>query len=259
MIKIKAVLFDLDGTLYFKGSAIEGACNTVAALRKKGYKMRFLTNTDSKSTEELHKRIISYGFGIFIEEIHTPVIAVIEYIKTKDNVKVFPLVSSEVEGYFTDYLSKNGKVDYVIVGDFRDKVDYNIMNEAFRYIDDGAEILALQNGRYFYNSKGKNLNTGAFVKLLEYASNKESTLIGKPNREFFMSSIKAMNLKPNEIMVVGDGITTDIKGAINLGAISVLVKTGKFSDDVKVDNSNIKPDYIIDSVADVEKLLDQIN
>ena len=42
--KIKAVLFDLDGTLYLDGVIIGNADKTLDILRKKGVKIVFLTN-----------------------------------------------------------------------------------------------------------------------------------------------------------------------------------------------------------------------
>ena len=54
--------------------------------------------------------------------------------------------------------------------------------------------------------------------------------------------------------MVGDDIDGDIGGALNAGMKSVLVKTGKFQDK-NLQCSNIKPNYIINSIADLPSIL----
>jgi ribonucleotide monophosphatase NagD (HAD superfamily) len=74
---IKAIFFDLDGTVYFKGNIIPGAIETIKYLREKGYILRFLTNTDSKSIPTLYKQLQSYGLMVYEDAIYTPAVAAI--------------------------------------------------------------------------------------------------------------------------------------------------------------------------------------
>ena len=57
--------------------------------------------------------------------------------------------------------------------------------------------------------------------------------------------------------MVGDNIKGDISGANNVGMQSILVKTGKYSEE-SLKRSEITPDFIINSVADLPELL-QLN
>ena len=45
---------------------------------------------------------------------------------------------------------------------------------------------------------------GAFVAALEYSSNVTSTVVGKPNKEFFLASIEDLDVKPEECIMIGD-------------------------------------------------------
>lgn len=257
MRQVKAVLFDLDGTLYFKGKPIDGTIDTIAYLRNEGYQLRFMTNTDSRRADNLHKRILDIGISAELEEIHTPVVAAMEYLEKRDG-KVFPLVHTEIEGCFQHRVSDQEQADYVVIGDFSDRVSYDIINRAFRHIDAGAEIVALKRGRFYYTKEGKNIDTGAFVALLEYATRKTVTIVGKPAKDFFFMTIEKMGLVPEEVVIVGDDITTDIMGAKAIGAKSILVKTGKFSEKICQEYSHIKPDDIIDSVKELPALLEKL-
>lgn len=257
--KIKAIFLDLDGTLYFRKEVIPGAPDAVGMLRQMGYRLRFLTNTDSKAARTLCKDLLDYGFTIGEEEVHTPAETALHYLNERKGIKAFSLVSDELMESFRPYNGSPGETEYVVIGDFRDKVSYGLINEAFRHIDSGARILALQKARYFYSPEGKNVDTGAFVSLFEYASEKKATLLGKPDPHFFMTAIRHLGLKPEEVCIVGDDLTTDIKGARQIGAMSVLVQTGKFKDQIPVSDGNIHPDHIIGSIADLANLMRQCN
>lgn len=248
--KIKAFFIDLDGTLYFKDKAIEGAVKTVDELRSRGLALRFLTNTDSRTNEFMKKRIENFGFNINIDEVFTPVAASLTFLKHQKEKSFFPLVADEIMCEYEKLNINDINPDYVVIGDFKERVSYDMLNKAFRMIAEGAEIIALQKGKFFYSPEGKNLDTGAFVNMFEFAANKTAKVLGKPSEDFFKIALEELKLSPYEIAIVGDDITTDILGAKQLGAFSVLVKTGKYEQKA-VEASGIKPDLIIDTISEL--------
>lgn len=252
-MNVKAIFFDLDGTLYFKGKAINGAVETVDYLKSKGYICRFLTNTDSKQTSSILNRVTDMGFHISIDEIFTPVTASVKFLEWKKDASVYPLVSDEIITEYEKFNISENTVDYLVIGDCREKVSYSNLNKAFQLIKEHTEILALQKGRYYYDSTGKNLDTGAFVSMMEYASNKTSTVLGKPSESFFNILLQDLKLNPSEILIIGDDITTDIVGANKICANSALVKTGKYQDQMHLKTGT--PDYVLDSAADLVNYL----
>lgn len=254
---IKAVLLDLDGTLYFKGLPLPHAAQALDALRESGRRLRFLTNTDSKSTTTLQREVAAMGLKVEENEIFSAASAALHYLHEHVAKRCFCLVSHELAPAFAPFHADDGAVDYVVVGDCRETVNYTVLNAAFRHLMAGAEILALQKGRYFVTGDGYNVDTGAFVRLLEYASGKTATVLGKPSAEFFAAAIKQVHCSPDEVMVVGDDVATDVAGAQAVGAFSVLVRTGKYSDEA-LDQSPSKPDALVDSIADVPEFLAKV-
>jgi ribonucleotide monophosphatase NagD (HAD superfamily) len=53
---IKGIILDIDGTLTHDGSAIKGAVDVIANLRKSNFKLRFVTNTTGRSPEQIQKK-----------------------------------------------------------------------------------------------------------------------------------------------------------------------------------------------------------
>jgi len=251
--RFAALLLDLDGNLYFKGEPLPGAIDTVAELRRRGVTMRFLTNTDSKAPASVAAGLQAMGFDIDAAEVFTPASAVAQFFAQNPGKRCHCLLSEELNWLFAPYISADGQADYVIVGDCRQAVTYDFLNRAFQQVMGGAGIIALQRGRYFVRANGYNLDTGAFVAMLEYASGKEARVLGKPSAEFFNLCLDEIGVRAADVAVVGDDVTTDIVGARNIGATAVLVRTGKFSPQALRDAPQ-QPDLVLDSVADLPGL-----
>jgi ribonucleotide monophosphatase NagD (HAD superfamily) len=115
--------------------------------------------------------------------------------------------------------------------------------------------LSEQRHKVVYSVTIDNLDTGGFVALLEFASGKTARVLGKPSTDFFQLAARRLGCRLENIVVVGDDLTTDVAGARKAGARAVLVRTGKFSDE-SLAESFIEPDLIIDSVADLPRAIE---
>lgn len=73
----------------------------------------------------------------------------------------------------------------------------------------------------------------------------------KPDKGGIMKALELLNVKPNEALFVGDG-TMDIIAAKSAGVISVAVPTGPFSVDKLLE---LAPDYLMDSVHSLPNLI----
>ena len=86
---IKGLLFDLDGVLYVGNQVIEGAPETIQTIKLKGIKCRFVTNTTTKSKENIQTTLIQMGFNIEKHEIINPPYAVVYYLRQLDSPSCF--------------------------------------------------------------------------------------------------------------------------------------------------------------------------
>ncbi|MHA2181576.1 MAG: HAD-IIA family hydrolase, partial [Promethearchaeota archaeon] len=191
--EIKGILSDIDGTLYFKGEKILGAIETLAGLRKKGLKFLFLTNTDSKIPQTVLRILNDFGFEIKEDEIYTPIIALKEYLSRYPDKKSFFVTTREVEKEFQDFPKAHGheSPDFVIIGDFQDNWDVNRLNQAFKYVINGAKLLGTQGNKYFLDRDGEPvIDTGSFVQMISYAANVDPIIFGKPSKEYFIQALK---------------------------------------------------------------------
>ncbi len=84
-----------------------------------------------------------------------------------------------------------------------------------------------------------------------------SEIVGyeKPNREFFDYCFsKIRNFKREETIIIGDSLSSDIKGGINAG-----IKTVWFNHRGDDNSNDITPDYVINDLSEIKALLDRLN
>ena len=253
---LKGFLIDLDGVLFTGDRAIDGAQDAIALLRAHNLPFRFVSNATLRSRRTIAARLTAMGFDIPEHMIFTPPLAAVVYMKNAGKYRYHLLTARDVHADFplVPDARISSEVDYVIVGDAGDAFTYENLNTAFRHLETGAELLALEKDRYWMAASGLSLSAGPFVAALEYASGKTATVLGKPAPAFFSLALQEMHIAPADAAMIGDDIATDIGGAQRIGMQGILVRTGKFRDDI-LRSSPVIPTRIIDSIADLPEVI----
>ena len=154
---------------------------------------------------------------------------------------------------YDEFQINNVNPEYIVIGDLDQDWTFEVVNDVFNKVINGSKILALHKGRYFKTSEGMQIDSGAFIKGIEYASSTESIVVGKPEKDFFEIAIGQINIQRENLLMVGDDLENDIKGAQSCGIQAALVKTGKYRLDL-VQRSNIKPNLTINSIDEIINL-----
>jgi putative hydrolase of the HAD superfamily len=71
----------------------------------------------------------------------------------------------------------------------------------------------------------------------------------KPSKRPFKKAIRILDLKPSEILFVGDAPDKDIKGAKQAGMVTALAKYGQFL------KGKTKADYELGDISDLVMIL----
>lgn len=251
MIKnIKGFFFDLDGVLCIEGKPISGSIQLLNILNSRCIPFRILTNYTTLSRKGLYDKLTSLGFNISKKHIISAAYAGVLRLRKLNNPRCEFILSANVMDDYNEFTLDSVSPEYIIIGDLDDKWSFEIINDIFKKVINGSRIIALHKGRYFEVSDGLQIDSGAFIRAIEYATSTDSEVIGKPEKTFFQLAIDDIGLSPDNLMMIGDDIINDVGGAKKMGLKGTLVKTGKFREDI-VNSTNIKPDYIIDSVSDL--------
>lgn len=255
-MKVRAVLLDLDGTIYQQGRAIPGAALAVRTLRERGLRVGFVTNTTSRPRRVICERCVAYGFDLEERDIATALLAGAHHLRAAGVTRVFPVLTAAAREDFAAFDLSGEDAEAVVVGDIDPGWNAEILNRAFRLVLGGARLVALSKDRYWLTEGGLRLDSGTYVAALEYATGVSAELCGKPSAEFYRTAIAtiAPGVDPGDVVMVGDDPWSDIGGAAGAGLATVMVKTGKFREDV-FEQSGIRPGAVIDSVADLPAVL----
>lgn len=244
------ILLDLSGVLYTGDNPVPGAIKTIEKLSKTSIPVRYITNTTRNPRHTIIERLGKMGFDICADEVFTAPIAAKQYLESNQlypYLLIHPNLVSEFEN------SEDNKANAVLVGDAAEGFTYEHMNHAFRLLLDGAPLFAMGINRYFKDGDQFSLDAGPFVHALEYASDTRATVIGKPAREFYLSAVESLGCNPEQTVMVGDDVESDVLGAVAADLHAILVRTGKYrqGDEQKLGNN-------AECVADINEAVESI-
>lgn len=252
---ISAVLFDLDGVFYEGEQAIAKAAKVAEWVSGDNIPHLFLTNTSSKPRSAIVDKLKS--MDIFTDESHilTPAVATVEYLKkqsqTGDIVLFMPdATKTEFSELPIHKVHSNSAISAVVIGDLGEAWNFQILNQAFRFLmtDPTPKLISLGMTRYWRAQDGLRLDVAPFVAALQCATDVEPIVLGKPAANFYQIALKMLQTNANQTVMLGDDIRGDIGGAQQAGLQGILVKTGKFrAADLELE---IQPDAILSSIAE---------
>ena len=256
MAAIQGVIFDIDGVLKYQGQVYPGAVELLDTLRAKGLSLRFLTNSTLNSRESCTNVLRRYGFRVELDEVITASFATAVYLHELNPRSIWLLVDREGQDEFKDFVLDEQDPEYLVVGDARTRFDFDHLNHALRLLANGAKLIGMQAEILDHSMGELELNVGAWVGMLEQAAGVTAVYIGKPNPFSFELALRSMCLSGQEVLVVGDRVSTDILGARQAGLRSALVRTGEF--DPRHLDSGPQPDYSFASIGELISLWQEL-
>lgn len=256
--KIRTFFFDLDGVLTVgkENPRYLGGREVVNTIKSLGKKALVLTNDSTHPREEILGNLTKLGFNFTLNEILTSSYLAANYLRERFESAGFFLVGEvglkrELESAGHHATELNPQV--VVVG-FDRKLTYEKLENARRFLKDGALLIGSYGGAVYMSAAGPALSAGPIIKALEYASGKRAIMIGKPSPRMFRLALQQVLEKPVSAVMVGDQIETDLIGARRAGVHTILVLTGVETRDT-VSHSKTKPDMLLENVDDLSKYL----
>jgi len=257
-MRVKAMLLDLEGVLYDGDQPIEGATAAVARLREMGLDLRYLTNTTTRSRDGVAERLAGLGLVLGAEDLFTPLAAARRLLADWNARRIRLAAPPDAAADFSGLeLAHSGPVDAVVVGDLYKEFDWDLLNELFDLVRGGARLIALHKNRYCRREGGIGLDVGPFVAALEYATDTQAVVVGKPSPDFFQLALDDMGVAAADTLMVGDDIDADIGGAQGAGLKAVQVRTGKYTAS-DLDHPSVRPDFRVDSITSLPDLISEI-
>ena len=249
---IKAILLDLDGVLYIGDKAIRGAAETIAGLRNLDLSIVGVTNTTTQPRRAIAEKLDGLGIPFRPEDIHTPAALARQQIGKRTACLY---IRESLQEDFPGIRTADRNAEFIVMGDMGGEgYTPELLREIFLQVMAGAKLLALHKNRFWQKPDGLHLDLGTFVAAIEYATGQAAMVLGKPSGEFFAGICSAIGAEPEQALMVGDDIESDIGGAQAAGLHTALVQTGKYREQF-VRHTGIKANLVLPSIADLPDAL----
>lgn len=258
---MRGVLIDIDGVLTVSWHPIPGTVDALAWLREREYPIKLVTNTTSRSRSWIASTLADAGFDVTVDDVVTAPAATAAYLAEHlPGARCLLINSGDIGDDLGDLhiVDGDGEPEVVLIGGAGPEFSYDALNSAFAHLQRGARLIAMQRNLYWRTDSGLELDTGAFLAGLEAAAHVEAEVVGKPAESFFSSALGMLGVRPEETVMIGDDIESDVLGAQRAGMTGVLVKTGKYQPEALRD-ANGTPDHVIDSFADLPQLITSLD
>ncbi|ADV47276.1 HAD-IIA family hydrolase [Nitratifractor salsuginis] len=226
----KTVILDLDGTLYFGDRAAPEAVSACEILKKRGYRLVFLTNNSTKTRLEIKKKLVDLGFPVnSLNEIYTSSYAMAVHLHNTKINNVYLLGSkglgSELHEKGVICVDSSSIPQAVVVG-LKTDFCYKDIAEAMGIIEKNrVNIYTCNLDKNFPIGGGeKRPGINALVSALvgSLSHNADVKIIGKPSSYMLQLIAEQFTLTPDDMCVVGDSEESDIAMANNYGCASFL-------------------------------------
>ncbi|WP_346292067.1 TIGR01458 family HAD-type hydrolase [Sphaerothrix gracilis] len=252
---IKGLLLDLNGVFYVGNRILPGATEAIEFLRERQIPFRFITNNTTESVEALCSSLNSLGLRIKPSETISAPYSAVLHLRKLGNPKCYLLLSPEVKQDFAEFTTSESAADVIVLGDMGNAWNYHELNRAFRLMMQGASLIALHKAKYWQWEGGLHIDIGAFVTGLEYSTDKQALIVGKPSSSFYSLALDELGLPAAEVAVIGDDVHDDVAGGQAMGMQGFLVKTGKYRSDL-VARSEVQPDGVLENIGAIAQLFD---
>lgn len=228
---VRAVLFDLDGTIYRGTEAIPGATETVAALRAAGIRCVFASNNPTATSLDYSRRLIGLGIPTAEADVLTSGGVAVEWLREthpSDSVFVIGEESLIRELQAAGIQVTTSEQADVVLTAFDRTFSYAKWNTAFQALRRGALFAATNPDTTCPVSDGGLIpDCGGITAALEATSGRRVDVVfGKPSRIMAEAALERLGVGAGEALVVGDRLETDIQMGQAAGVRTVLVLSG---------------------------------
>ncbi len=252
----KVFFFDLDGTVYLGDKLFEGVLELIQLLKERNDKqLFFLSNNSSKSTSDYLKKLKRLKLNIEEHNIILSQHPTIFYLKNKGYHTIFLMGTSSLKKEFIEEgFNLTEESPEILVLAFDQELTYERLVKASYLLQKGIPYIATHLDNRCPTEKGYIPDAGGIAALLEKATGRMPRVFGKPNKEMLLFKLQQIGISPENAVIFGDRLYTDIKMGLNSGITTCCVLSGETTLDM-IEQSKNKPDFIINGIWELIDIL----
>ncbi len=247
---------DMDGVLWRGGQPLGDLPGRFKQIQALGWKTVLVTNNATRSVDVYLEKL--HSFGVFLErwQVISSGEALAYYLGNRfpKNTTLYVigeqgLVSLlERQGFIIGEVNAQAVIISLDRG-----LTYEKLRQGNRLVRAGAALIATNPDPSIPTPDGLEPGAGAILAAMQAASGVQADIAGKPNPEIYRLAMERLETSPEETLVIGDRLETDIAGAQSLGCSTALVLSGVTSEEAARSWSPA-PDLIAGDLGEVLKI-----
>lgn len=249
------LILDMDGVLWRGDEPIGDLATIFRQVRQRGWRFVFATNNSTRTPQEYVQRLEHFGVAAEPWQVVTSSQAVAGLIRRQhpEMRSVFAIGENGLQHALQEQgleclpLERAAEAQAVVIGLDR-QVNFTKMAEATLLVRRGLPFYATNPDKTFPTPRGEIPGAGAWAAVIITASGVQPIYAGKPAPYLIQLALERLGCSPQEALVIGDRLETDIAAAQAAGCRAALVLSG-VSTREQAQAWNPPPQLVLDSLA----------
>lgn len=255
----------MDGVLWRGDTPLPGLLEFFEMLAELKLPFVLATNNAMKVAAEYTEKLVGFGVEVNPDQILTSSEATASFIK-HHYPEINTVYAVGEAGLQRALLEQNLRVigpeevrngetaPLVVLGLARDALSYELLAMGSLLLHKGAALVATNDDPTYPTELGPLPGAGAVLAVLTTSSGATPTVVGKPNAAMFQEALRRLGSRPEDTLMVGDRLGTDIKGGGAAGMRTVLLLSGVSGrDDLAA--SKVQPDLVMADIRELTSFL----
>ena len=254
-------LLDMDGTLYLDDRLFDKVPEFLSHVRRIGGRYLFLTNNSSRGVEGYMEKLSRMGIPTAPEDYLTSVDAAIDHLRRfHAGEKCYVFGTRAFYGQLqtagipvTD--RPEDDVDILLCG-FDRELTFRKLEDACILLNRGVPFVATNPDWVCPTWYGSVPDCGSVCRMLTTATGREPTVIGKPRPQMALLAMERTGFSPEQTVLLGDRLYTDVACGVNAGIDTVFVLSGEGTM-ADIDTYQIHPTWVYPDIGTLYRKLEE--
>lgn len=251
--KIKALILDMDGVLWRESDPIGDLPATFARFKSKGLNVMLATNNATRTPKQYIEKLSSFGVAIDEQQVINSAMGVAYLLKKRfpegGPVYIFGEIGLQTALQKAGFYHSEDP-GLAVIASMDREITFWKMKKATLLIRNGIPFYFTNPDRTFPTPEGLIPGAGSILAALETATDVQAIIAGKPSPTLFEFALERLGTKPEETLVVGDRVETDILGGQRAGCRTAAVLSG-ISTRSEIENWQPKIDLVLNELGDL--------
>jgi arabinose operon protein AraL len=256
---ITGAIIDLDGTVYRGDDLLPGADEAIVGLRERGISMLFVSNKPIERRNRYAEKLTRLGVPCEPSDVVTSATVTADFLARNHPQSVSYVVGEEplreeLRDADLDVTDDPDDATVVVASMDRD-FDYATLADTLYALDDDALFVGTNPDRTCPVADGEIPDAAGMIGAIEGVTGRElDRLMGKPSETMLDIAVAELGVEPENCLLIGDRLETDVEMGTRAGMTTALVLTG-VTDQSDLDGASAQPDHVLDSLGAIREIL----